>query len=200
MPETRLITPCAAALPDYTAALQSGWSPDNTRPEAAAEQLAAIAADAGAFLASLEDREARGGPVTLPDGSRVPRLPGFRRWIWDGGFVGSIGLRWQPGTSALPPHVLGHIGYAVVPWKRRQGHATEALRLLLPEARALGLDWVELTTDPDNLASQRVILACGGVAMGHFAKGAAYGGAAGLRFRIMLGKGSERFTGSAPPG
>ncbi len=182
MPGTSLIAPCAAALPGYVAALRAGWSPDNTRPAAAAEQLAAIVADASAFLASLDDRAARGGAITLPDGSQVPRLPGFRRWIWDGTFVGSIGLRWQPGTAALPAHV----GYAVVPWKRRQGHATRALRLLLPEARALGLDWVELTTDPDNLASQRIILACGGVAMGVFTKSAAYGGAPGLRFQIML--------------
>lgn len=186
MAGTSLIVPCAAALPGYVAALRTGWSPDTTRPAAAGEQLAAIAADASAFLASLEDREARGGPVTLPDGSQMPRLPSYRRWIWDGDFVGSIGLRWQPGTPALPPHVLGHIGYAVVPWKRGQGHATRALRLLLPEARALGLDWVDLTTDPDNIASQRVILACGGVAMGPFTKPAAYGGATGLRFRIIL--------------
>jgi predicted acetyltransferase len=41
--------------------------------------------------------------------------------MWDGEFCGSIGLRWLPGTEELPPHCLGHIGYAVVPWKRRLG-------------------------------------------------------------------------------
>ena len=55
--------------------------------------------------------------------------------MWDGEFCGSIGFRWQPGTSTLPPYVLGHIGYAVVPWKRGRGYATQALALLLPEAR-----------------------------------------------------------------
>ena len=70
-------------------------------------------------MALLDDREAKRGPVTLPDGSQVPRLPGYRRWMWDGEFCGSIGFRWQPGTSALPPYVLGHIGYSVVPWKQR---------------------------------------------------------------------------------
>ena len=130
--------------------------------------------------------EAKGSPITLPDGTTVPRLPGFRRWIWDGEAVGSIGLRWQRGTSALPPHVLGHIGYAVVPWKEGRGYATEALRLMLGEARAVGLDHVEITTDLDNLASQKVILANGGILIGRFAKVAAYGGAESLKYRIDL--------------
>ena len=88
---------------------------DERGVEAAREDLSRIYADAAAFLASMEDREAKGPPVTLPDGSTARRLPGFKRWLWDGEFCGSIGLRWQPGTTALPPHCLGHIGYAVVP-------------------------------------------------------------------------------------
>src|SRR5260370_1107296 len=83
-----------------------------------------IAADGDAFLASLVDKEAAGDPITLPDGMTVPRLPGYRRWLWDGEFCGSIGLRWQRGTEALPPYCLGHIGYAVVPWKQGRGYAT----------------------------------------------------------------------------
>jgi predicted acetyltransferase len=114
----------------------------------------------------------------------VARLPGFRRWMWDGEFCGLIGLRWQPGTVELPPHVLGHIGYAVVPWKQRLGYATRALRLLLPEARQLGLPYVEITTDADNVASQRVIEANGGRLVERFGKAAMYGGTESLRFRI----------------
>jgi predicted acetyltransferase len=116
----------------------------------------------------------------------VPRLPGFRRWLWDGEFCGTIGFRWQPGTSALPPHVLGHIGFAVVPWKRGKGYATRALALLLREAGDKGLAFVELTTDLDNAASQRVILANGGQLVERFRKPAAYGGKESCRFRIKL--------------
>lgn len=182
-----IVKPALEHLPSYKAALERGWSPDNVRlMEATREQLAAMEENPLALLASLDDPEARGDPITLPDGTKVPRLPGFRRWIWDGEASGSIGLRWQKGTSTLPPHVLGHIGYAVVPWKERRGYATEALRLMLDEARAVGLTYVELTTDPDNPASQRVILANGGKRMGRFAKVAAYGGTASLLFRIEL--------------
>jgi predicted acetyltransferase len=74
----------------------------------------------------------------------------------------------------------------VVPWKRRRGYATEALRLILPEARSEGLPYVEITTDEENVASQRVIIANGGTLIEKFNKGPAYGNAEGLRFRIIL--------------
>jgi predicted acetyltransferase len=161
----RLVWPAMEhLLPGYVAALERGWSPDNSRPEAAIrEQLAQIAEDPAAFLRGMVDREGKGPPIVMPDGSTRPRIPGFRKWMWDGEFCGSIGLRWQPGTSALPPHVHGHIGYAVVPWKRGRGYATRALELILADARAEGLEYVELNTHPDNVASQRVVTANGGV-------------------------------------
>jgi predicted acetyltransferase len=187
MPELVLLRPASALLDSYRAALEAGWSPHNLRGAAvAAEHLAAIAADPEGFLASLEQPPGRAGTVRLPDGSRVPRLPGFTRWLSDGEFCGAIHFRWQPGTEALPPHVLGHVGYTVVPWKRGRGLARRALALLLPEARARGLCHVELTTDPGNLASQRVILACGGQFVERFRAPAAYGAAEELRFRIPL--------------
>jgi predicted acetyltransferase len=184
-----LVVPALEYLDGYADALRRGWSPDNIRLEAAArEHLAAIAHDPAAFVASLDDPEAKGGPVTFPDGSQVPRLPGFRRWMWDGEFCGSIGFRWQKGTSALPPYVSGHIGYAVVPWKRQRGHATRALALLLPEARRRGLAYVELTTDVDNLPSQRVIAANGGTVRERFDAGPIHVKAELLRWRIDLGQ------------
>lgn len=183
----QLVVPALQYLPSYTAALRRGWSPNNERGLAASlEELAQIEADPVAFIASLDDREAKGSPVTMPDGSVVPRLPGFRRWMWDGEFAGNIGWRWQHGTAELPPYCLGHIGYSVVEWKQRQGYARSALLSLLEEARKLGLPYVEITTDPDNLPSQKVILAAGGKLHERFNKPAQFGSKPGLRFRIAL--------------
>jgi predicted acetyltransferase len=108
------------------------------------------------------------------------------QWMWDGEFCGSIGFRWQPGTTELPPYCLGHIGYSVVPWKRQRGYATRALELLLPQARDEGLAYVELTTQVDNFASQRVIEANGGEVVERFHKSQAHGGAESFRYRIPL--------------
>ena len=70
-------------------------------------------------------------------------------------------LRWQPGTPALPQHVLGQVG---TPLSRGSaaGYATAALRDLVLEVGALGLAYIELTTDVHNLTSQSVITANGG--------------------------------------
>jgi predicted acetyltransferase len=151
--------PAPDLLDAYAAALEQGWSPDNTH-DVSAEQLAALRADPAGFLASLESAS---GTITLWDGRRVPKLPGFRRWIWDGAFCGSIGFRHQPGTEELPDYCLGHIGYAIVPWKRRRGYATQALALMLREAAAQGLRRVMVNCSADNAISRRVIEANGGV-------------------------------------
>ena len=84
-------------------------------------------------------------------------------WITDGDpaeFVGYLALR-----HSLTPWLLeegGHIGYAVRPSRRREGHASRALVLALAEAAALGLDRVLVTADEDNVASWRVIEDAGG--------------------------------------
>jgi predicted acetyltransferase len=188
MPPLELIKPTLEHLDSYIATLREGWSPSSIRPEQALEELDNIERDPAAFLAKFDDLDAKGGLVTLPDGSQVPRLPGFRRWMWDGEFCGSIGFRWQPGTEALPPNCMGHIGYNVPPNKRRCGYATEGLRLILqlPELRAAGLAYVDMTTTPDNLPSQKAILANGGQFVERFTKIAALGGTEELRFRIYL--------------
>jgi predicted acetyltransferase len=183
----QLLRPGSEHLPSYVAALQRGWSPDSARGhDAAHEELARIAADPLEFLSAMDDRAGKGPPVTLPDGSVAERIPGFTRWLWDGEFCGTIELRWRPGSTELPPHCLGHIGYAVVPWKQRLGYATCALRLMLREAKAVGLPYVEITTDPGNMASQRVIAANRGILVEQFTKPPQFGSKPGLRFRIAL--------------
>ncbi len=191
---TTLVQPTLALLPTFAAALERGWTPDNVRLEAYnREALERIARDPESVIAMTDNRTGGGPPVTLADGSQVARLPNVQRWIWDAdddgpaGFAGQISVRWNHGHAPLPPHVLGHVGYSIAPWQRRRGHATRALGLMLPLARELGLDHIELTTDPDNLASQKVITANGGVLVERFDKGAVYGHSPGLRFRIELG-------------
>lgn len=187
VPLFELVWPSARYLSGYVDALRRGWSPDNLRGEAAArEELERIAHDPDAFLGSLVDRDATGAPIVMPDGTTVSRLPGYQQWMWDGEFCGMIGFRWQPGTEALPPTCLGHIGYTVVPWKRRRGYATRALALILPEVAREHLRYVEITTTPENVASQRVVESNGGVLIEEFTTLPALGGKPHLRYRIAL--------------
>ena len=187
MQPMRLVWPSSETLPGYVDALERGWSHDNSRGKVAAdEELERIAHDPVAFIAEMVDRDAKGPPIVMPDGSTVPRLPGYRRWMWDGEFCGSVGLRWQPGTTALPTHCLGHIGYSVVPWKQNRGYASAALQVMLDHARGEGLPFVEITTDPDNWASQRVIEKNGGVLYERFTKPVQFGSKPGLRYRIAV--------------
>lgn len=195
-----LVVPTLDRLPAYADALRRGfWSNNLRREQSRNEELAKIAADPAAFVASLDDREGKAGPITLSDGTQVRRLPGFRRWMWDedsaDGFCGNIAFRWQPGTAELPDYVLGHIGYAVVPWKQRRGYASKALGLMLAEACKEGLPWVELTTDPDNQASQKVITNNGGVFVERFRAVPGHGGKEELRWRISLQSGMSTARG-----
>jgi predicted acetyltransferase len=154
--------PSLDLLPAYEDALATGWSPNTTR-DVSAEQLAALWADPVEFLRDLLRQD---GMICLGDGRLVPKLPCHVFWIWDGEFCGSINLRFQRGTEELPAHVSGHVGYAIVPWKRGRGYATRALSLLLPIARCEGLARILATCDEDNFASRKVIAANGGVAAG----------------------------------
>jgi predicted acetyltransferase len=152
-----LIRPNLDWLPAYEHALAQGWSP-NTDQDVSREQLGQLRRNPERFLHELYNSLM----IRLPDGREVPRLPAHDFWISDGEFCGRIGFRFQRGTEELPPAALGHIGYAIVPWKRRRGYATEALRLILPVARSEGFSRVLITCDDDNEASRKVILTNGG--------------------------------------
>jgi len=68
----------------------------------------------------------------------------------DGRVVGSIGM-------AVNQFRTGHIGYWCAPEARGRGVTAQALRILCRHGfDDLGLGRLELVTDPENLASQRV--------------------------------------------
>lgn len=89
-------------------------------------------------------------------------VPATTRWMVDGDeFLGRISVRHELTTFLL--EVGGHIGYSVRPGARRLGHATRALRMMLPICADLGIDEVLVTCDHDNEASRRTIERNGGV-------------------------------------
>lgn len=162
-----LQVPDRALLGAYEAALRGGWSPNTTR-NVAPQELAAIASDPDAFLAEIRGGSGR---IRLPDGREVDRIPGPTRWIFaedrpERPFIGSINLRWQEKDGrpilALPEHVLGHVGYTILPAFAGHGYATAALAAMLRVAHEAGLPEIIITCDESNHASRRIIEKNGG--------------------------------------
>ncbi|MDR9771611.1 GNAT family N-acetyltransferase [Rhizobium hidalgonense] len=154
-----LLAPDLQNLSDFEAALAAGWSPDPRRAGDTAYvsgKLPRLRQNRSKYLGELI---AHGKPHT---GSGPPPLTTRLFWIWNGEFCGSISLRFHAGTEELPPEISGHVGYSVVPWKQRNGHATTALKLLLAVAKKEGLDRIVILCDEDNHASRRVIERNGG--------------------------------------
>ena len=181
-----IIRPEEIHLESYTKALKQAIALGTTKIEMAQGKLTEIEADPKSFLAKQEDPEALSGDIKLPDGTYVPRMPGKNRFLWDGEICGTINFSWQVGTTELPDYYLGHIGYEVFSWKRNMGYASEALKQILPEAIKLGMPFVELVTNVENLISQKVITKNGGLLYERFIQPQSHCGAAGLRFRIYL--------------
>jgi predicted acetyltransferase len=111
------------------------------------------------FAAWVERLRGESDPSTVLDEGLV-----HASYWWiveDDEYLGAISLRHTLNDFLL--RAGGHIGYGVRPSARRRGLATWALRAVLPEARALGLDRVLVTCDDANAASARTIESNGGV-------------------------------------
>ena len=90
------------------------------------------------------------------------QVPASTFWLMaDGVPVGQGNLRHRL-TDALR-EAGGHIGYAVASDQRGKGYGKELLRLLLEEARRIGItEEILVTVYPDNTASRHVAEANGG--------------------------------------
>ena len=80
----------------------------------------------------------------------------------DNRIVGIIDLRHHINHPVLELWG-GHIGYCVRPDERKKGYAREMLRLNLQNCRDLGIEHVMVTCNADNIASERTIIANGGI-------------------------------------
>ena len=84
--------------------------------------------------------------------------------LLDGLVVGDVGFH-GPTPVSGPAEV--EIGFAVVAGLRRRGIATGACRLVLAQAWRAGAVRVLAETEPENVASQRVLAACGFTELGY---------------------------------
>lgn len=79
----------------------------------------------------------------------------------DGKVVGTIQIRHY--FNEFLEKYAGHIGYSVCPSERRRGYATQMLKSVLPECKALGIKRVLISCVQGNEGSKRTILNNGGV-------------------------------------
>mgnify|MGYP002682874610 FL=1 len=93
---------------------------------------------------------------TKPGDSIIGRVPYYTFDMRVGGRKAGY-IRLRVGNT---PDILmygGHIGYAIEPEFRGRHYAERASRLILPLAKAHGLNTIWITCDPDNIASRRTI-------------------------------------------
>lgn len=93
--------------------------------------------------------------------SSVACFSGVKTYLYylieNGNIVGSGSVRLDPENNPNLSLTGGHIGYGVMPSKRRQGYGAMFLHLLLKESQKFGLKDVMVTCAEDNLGSAGVI-------------------------------------------
>lgn len=144
-------------VPAYGQALREGFR-RGIQACASTDQILQIESDPGGWL----DAQTTGGrEIVLPNGDKIKTVPSSLYWLFvEGRMMGEASLRHELN------HVLmtagGHIGYGIHPEFQGRGYAKTLLRLTLAEAQERGLAKVLITADVDNIASWKVIEACGG--------------------------------------
>lgn len=117
--------------------------------------LRQIKNDFEAFIQTFAENSVRDVP-------RNKRVPDSLFWLVDGEkFIGRISIRHC--LNERLEELGGHIGYYIRPSERGKGYGKKALALALTEAKKLNINKVLITCDEDNIASQKVIMANGGV-------------------------------------
>lgn len=134
------------------------------------DMLQRIGPNENGFINKVRDMEYEQFPTWLARQVDMARgigledwmVPATTFWLMDGDVpVGQGNLRHRL-TDALRREG-GHIGYAVDPTRRGQGYGKALLRLLLEEARKMGITGeILVTVRPDNVPSRRVAESCGG--------------------------------------
>ena len=90
------------------------------------------------------------------------KVPSSTFWLYADGIPVGFGSVRHFLTETLRK-AGGNIGYGIAPAFRGKGYGKELLRLLLNEAKEMGIDKVLVTILLDNIASQAVAIANGGV-------------------------------------
>ena len=89
------------------------------------------------------------------------KVPSTTFWLYADGIPVGFGSVRHFLTETLRK-AGGNIGYGIAPAFRGKGYGKELLRLLLNEAKEMGIDKVLVTILLDNIASQAVAIANGG--------------------------------------